>query len=469
MRKAYKKALALTLILVIASFLFSPVMAIAAQLTSNAIDDVSPQVDSSGKAVWLASDGSDNEVFLWNGSAVVQLTNNSLNEQSPQIANGVTTWIANDGTDDEIYYNSTGAAAGTTQLTNDGGGGLDDDAPVITTNSSGAIVVAWIRNDGTDDEVYTSTNGGTATALTATNTVNESSAQIAGNYAIWVNSNDIYLYNGTSTTQITNTASTTESDSIVDSSGKAAWLADTATTNPEVVYYNATTSTQITANNITESDLGISNGKVVWSARDNADAGDREIYYNGTGTSAGTKKITNNGVDDDDPVISNGRVVWEGNRRSTSNPDQEDYDILMYTSTDSRTYQVNNDNNDQFNPDISGVQVVWQGFLNGDYEIFNGRIRSSSLSLRANPSSIERGSSTTLSGVLKNSAGQGLGGRTVQIKVGSSTVKTVNTNGRGQFSAKLRPLRTHTYKAYFAGSGLNLTKTSKGVKVIVET
>lgn len=495
--KIFKKSLAASLSTLLVLSLMIPFLATAAQRTNNVLTDQAPQIDASGNAVWVAKDGTseaDTEVYFWNGTAVVQLTSNTIDEASPQIEGGVTTWLATDegtgteGTDDEVYYNSNGLAAGTTQLTTDGvATDLDDGAPQITTNSAGAKVVTWIREDGTDNEVYTSTNGGAATALTAdatgAGTVNDdSSVQTAGNYIIYLKTdgtrNDVYLYNGTTTTQLTtnNASNLTESSPVVDSTGKAAWLSGvgtgtTYTDTPEIQYYNGTTTVALTSNGVTESDLGIDSGKVVWTV---SDGHDNEVFFNSTGVASATKRLTTNGMDDDNPSISGSFVVWEGDRRgdnatiATSDANAEDYDIMLYDTRDATTYQVNNDSNDQFNPVINTNNVAWLGFDGSDDEVFTDVVRSTTLSLKASPTSIKKGKSTTLSGTLKDSAGNILASKKISIKSGSTVIKTATTNSSGKFSVKIKPSRTRTYKAFFAGRGTNLKKTSKGKKVTVK-
>ncbi len=495
MKKAFTKSMATSLALLLALSLIIPLTAIAAQRTTNVLNDGAPQVDASGKAVWTAQDGTsdaDTEVYFWNGTSVVQLTSNTINESSPQIDGGVTTWLATDttanGGDTEVYYNGTGVATGTTQLTTDGAATAnDDDPPSITTNSAGAKIVAWSRNDGTDYEVFTSTNGGAATALTAdatsTGTSNDdTSVQAAGNFIIWLKSdgtrNDVYLSTSLGTpAQLTanNASSLDETSPVVDSTGKAAWLSGFGSTTtgfldaPEIQYYNGTTVVALTSNGITESSLSISNGKVVWAASDGYDP---EIFFNSTGVASATKRLTNNGMFDLSPVINGSFVVWYGARRGANasvaaDENNEDNDVFLYDVRDGSTYQVNNDDNDQMSPDINSNNVAWTGFDGSDYEIFTDVVRSTSLSLKASAKKVKKGKAVTLSGTLKDSAGTAIKSRKVQIRVGSTVVKTAVTNSQGKFSAKVKPGRTTTYKAYFLGAGTNLKKTSKGKKVTV--
>ncbi|MDP7444058.1 MAG: hypothetical protein QGI87_06885, partial [Candidatus Bathyarchaeota archaeon] len=54
------------------------------QLTDNDYDDTSPQIHD-GQVTWHGSDGSDYEIYLYDGSSVTQLTNNEYTDYTPQI------------------------------------------------------------------------------------------------------------------------------------------------------------------------------------------------------------------------------------------------------------------------------------------------------------------------------------------------------------------------------------------------
>ena len=69
-------------------------------LTNNALNDYSPQMYAR-KVVWLHNDGSDDEVMYYNGKETMQITNNTVYESYPQISSGGIVWQTDDG-DDEI-------------------------------------------------------------------------------------------------------------------------------------------------------------------------------------------------------------------------------------------------------------------------------------------------------------------------------------------------------------------------------
>ena len=73
-------------------------------LTNNDYDDYSPQINDNGYVVWQGWDGSDWEVFLYDGSGIIPLTKNTSNDRRPQINNnGYVVWDGYDDSDSEIF------------------------------------------------------------------------------------------------------------------------------------------------------------------------------------------------------------------------------------------------------------------------------------------------------------------------------------------------------------------------------
>jgi len=82
------------------------------RITRNRDTDLYPQIDA-GKVVWEGYDGSDWEIFLYNGTTTTQITSNSYNDYSPQIDAGKIVWYG-DSPDYEIFLYDGGT---TTQIT----------------------------------------------------------------------------------------------------------------------------------------------------------------------------------------------------------------------------------------------------------------------------------------------------------------------------------------------------------------
>lgn len=61
------------------------------QLTDNDVKDHSPQI-SGNNIVWQRDDGDESEIFAFNGSRVIQLTNNNVPDEKPQIDGDNIVW-----------------------------------------------------------------------------------------------------------------------------------------------------------------------------------------------------------------------------------------------------------------------------------------------------------------------------------------------------------------------------------------
>ena len=230
------------------------------QLTDNNYDDQDPQINSNGYVVWSGYDGSDSEIYLYNGTTTTQLTDNDYPDSEPQInSNGYVVWIGNGN-----IFLYDGLA--TTQLTN---------------KSSFYFIIYPQINDE--------------------------------NHVVWQarkNFSDydfeIFLYDGTTTTQLTDN-DYEDGYPQINSNGQIAWNGSPLSHGGEIFLYDGTTTTQLTNNNYYDGAPQInSNGYVVWSGYDGSDY---EIYlYDGTTIS----QLTNNDFDDADPKINNNnQIVWQ--------------------------------------------------------------------------------------------------------------------------------------------------------------
>jgi subtilisin family serine protease len=90
------------------------------------------------------------------------------------------------------------------------------------------------------------------------------------------------------------------------------------------------------------------------------------------------------------------------------------------------------------------------------------------LSLSANSSQVRYGSYVTLSGMLVDATtGAGLGGRTISFTASGQNIGQVVTTSDGAFKGRVRPARTASYAARFAGDGTYLAATSNATTVKV--
>jgi hypothetical protein len=65
------------------------------QLTNNSYNDGSPVINDNDYVVWSGRNGSDREIFLYDGTNIIQLTDNSYDDFAPQMnAKGHVAWAS---------------------------------------------------------------------------------------------------------------------------------------------------------------------------------------------------------------------------------------------------------------------------------------------------------------------------------------------------------------------------------------
>jgi hypothetical protein len=322
------------------------------QLTHNSYDDAGPQINDNGYVVWSGDDGSNYEIFLYDGMTTVQLTDNFYDDWDPQInGNGYVVWYGFDGTDWEIFlYNGMTIA----QLTDDS---YPDRDPQI--NDNGYVV--WSGSDGSDYEIFLY-NGMTIAQLT-NKSYSDSFPQINDNgYVVWYgfdntdSESEIFLYNGMTIAQLTDD-SYPDRDPRINDNGYVVWSGSDGS-DYEIFLYDGITIAQLTDNSYDDWFPQINdNGYVVWLGWDGSDY---EIFlYDGITIA----QLTDNSYEDAGPQINdNGYVVWLGY-------DGNDYEIFLYDGM--TTVQLTDNSYDDWDPQINGNgYVVWYGFDGTDWEIF---------------------------------------------------------------------------------------------------
>lgn len=90
------------------------------------------------------------------------------------------------------------------------------------------------------------------------------------------------------------------------------------------------------------------------------------------------------------------------------------------------------------------------------------------LTLKASPAKVKKGTSTTLTAKLTGETGAPLGSMPIQFRAGSKTVATESTNASGEAKIKLEPSKTKKYSARFAGTTQIASYKSSSVKVTVK-
>lgn len=258
----------------------------------------SPQSNNAGQVVWSEWDGTDHEIFFYDGTTVIQLTDNDRIDRFAQINDsGAVAWYGLG------VWLSDGAS--TIQIAAEGGVG-------VQLNNNGEVV--WEGGDGSDTEIF--------------------------------------LYDGSGVTQITDN-DFDDHDPQINDSGLVVWWGQThADSDYEIFRYDDGGITQITDNDYTDWRPRINNsGQAVWVGILEL-GGDREIfYYDGTGI---TQVTDNEGTDYHPQINDNGVVVWEGQGLNGH------FDIFLYDGTE--TVQLS----------MSGFPDEWPQINNADHVIWSG-------------------------------------------------------------------------------------------------
>jgi hypothetical protein len=250
---------------------------------------------------WWQYDGNDHEIFFYDGSQTIQLTNNDREDWFPQTHNGMVTWY---GFDDDPYGTEIFLWDGTQTIQLTESPSLSSKFPQIHNG-----MVTWYGSDGND--------------------------------------NQIFLYDGTQTIQLTYTTYPDIFPQIHN--GMVTWEAYTGD-NYDVFFYDGSQTSKIPSPWISnDMDPQIHNGMVTWRGYDGEDT---EIFlWDGTQTI----KLTNNDNSDTDPQIHNGMVTWYGS-------DGEDNEIFLYDGT--QVIQLTDNNVRDEAPQIHNGEVVFDHDVN---------------------------------------------------------------------------------------------------------
>jgi beta propeller repeat protein len=307
----------------------------------------SPHISGSN-VVWEGNDGNDTEIYFYNGSTTIQLTNNNTSDRNLQISGSNVVWEGNDGNDTEIYFYN---GSTTVQLTNND---TDDNYPQI---SGSNVVWEGFGSNKRYKQIYLY-NGSNTIQLTD-NTINNTDPKISGSNVVWSGfdsiNTGIYFYNGSTITQLINKSrnSYTRQDpgSIQISGSNVVWqnIVGRSGDDTEIYFYNGSTVTQLTNNNTDDRYPQISGSNVVWQASDGSDTGDKIYLYNGSTTI----QLTSNNIKDRYPQISGSNVAWFGSNSNGT-------DIYLYDG--STTTQLTNNRlvSNTRSLQISESNVVWQ-------------------------------------------------------------------------------------------------------------
>jgi hypothetical protein len=296
-----------------------------------------PEIPSSasthdGQVVWSGWDGQDEEIFLYDGSQVRQLTNNERPDGMPLIHNGQVVWVSFDGYDDEIMFFD-----GSRILQ------LSDNEHQDLFPSLNAGQVAWQGRDAFDSQIF--------------------------------------LYNGVRIRNLTNLTSGAVS-SPVTHNGQVAWTGNSS--NSYDIFFKDSDSTRRLGDEyFQDSSASLHNGQLAWTT--NYPESQEISFFDG----AQTYRLTNDSIWDFSPLINSGMVAWksyeeglttlkiyEGGRIRTLGPllrgfsidngqvvwdalQDGDSEIFLYEKGQIR--QLTNNAQEDGYPSIQNRRVAWIG------------------------------------------------------------------------------------------------------------
>lgn len=110
-----------------------------------------------GTIAWAGRDsGGDWEIFYWDGTNVMKVTDNDFDDEAPSLYDGAIAWMAFDGTDYEIYYAVYDDTEPDTQITDGPSGTVTDNDVTFTYTGTDDVSAAErltysYRLEGHDD------------------------------------------------------------------------------------------------------------------------------------------------------------------------------------------------------------------------------------------------------------------------------------------------------------------------------
>jgi hypothetical protein len=289
------------------------------QLTNNSVDDTNPQIFGKN-VVWQSGNDDSTEIFFYNGTtgATRRLTKNSSKDYAPQISDNYVIWQSKFG--DRYshiqFWNSRENQFGTV--------GNDEDLNDFQPSLDGSVL-AFRRNQisgDTNDGIYVlnlqfANDGDTPLKITS----NENLSGLSRSTVVWSklykntsgSDSDVEFWDQRRTIYSVNNSSTFDDDSPVVSDPYIAFQRRQASniSRNGVYLYNIDTASTTRIGNYTDYGLpyqqGISGNHVVWTDGGGTLGNDTEVFfYNGNKT----LQLTNDSTGDTDPVVSGPNVAW---------------------------------------------------------------------------------------------------------------------------------------------------------------
>lgn len=282
------------------------------QIVDYLYDDKAPSINASGQVTWVENLAGGYEVLLYDGTNTTQITNNTSSENRPKInANGLVVWTGYQGPvqwwnleiflyDGSSYSNISNRA------------GQSDNNHEI--NASGQVVwngsVPHSVTYNATNEIFLYSPG--LRNISKINDYHDWRPKInASGHVVWWGYGGIYYYNGANKTLLPKICITNAYPDINDNSIVVWEGYNGLCSTQEIFIYDGSSTTQLTddfdAFYDNQRPRISANGIVVWQGNDGTDS--EIIVYDGTGN---PEPLTSNAVDDEFPLINaNGDIVWQ--------------------------------------------------------------------------------------------------------------------------------------------------------------
>ena len=269
--------------------------------------------------VWAANDGNDSEIFLYDGNETIQLTDNDVDDFSPQISGNKIVWQRDTtGENLEIFLYDGNE---TIQLT-DNNTINPYDAFDSSLQISGGNVV-WAENDGNDSEIFLY-NGNETIQLTD-NDVDERSPQISGGDVVWKTSSggggQIVLYDGNETIELTGNSSIESLNAMFGSYVFWSQVAGSGAEN-KAFFYNGNEIIELDGNNNPRTRPGNKRVSINFVGRYS-----EIVLYDGNETT----QLTDNDLSDRLPLISGDNIIWIQSSVTETSENNPESSIVLAT------------------------------------------------------------------------------------------------------------------------------------------
>ncbi|NJO39305.1 MAG: T9SS type A sorting domain-containing protein [Cyanobacteria bacterium RU_5_0] len=299
-------------------FFYNGTTGIVSQITSNDVDDLNPQI-SGFNIVWQSGIDTAAEIFFYNastGEPTKRLSDNdNFEDTNPQISGLNVVWERKRTNDSDVRLYVVGTSTRSNSI-----GSLNDIAtqPLI---SGSHVAFEQINSTGNVGGIYLYNIDTGRTPELLTRRVSDKLTAISGSIAVWERTKgsdkDIFYFKDGEDEAISDSVVLDDSSALISDSFIAFQRNHTSDNTQDGLYLFDVETKLIKQITTSASDTlsGISGSNLVWTRSDGTDT---EIFFYNGATSQ-TIALTNNLLNDSDPLVSGSNVVWLSGTSSTAN------------------------------------------------------------------------------------------------------------------------------------------------------